>query len=85
MYFNFNRAYENRAFNQTVKATKLQMQATKQEKSVNNMTVYFRHLTVNFNLYIGIKQPNMTIKTDFIKFIRQKNLNLDLRLRFIQI
>ena len=85
MYFNFNRAYENRAFNQTVKATKLQMQATKQEKSVNNMTVYFRHLTVNFNLYIGIKQANMTIKTDFIKFIRQKNLNLDLRLRFIQI
>ena len=24
------------------------------------MSVYYRHLTVNFNSYIGIKQPNMT-------------------------
>ena len=65
----FTRAYKNRAFNQTVKATKLQMkiQATKQEKSVNNILVYFRHLNINFNSYIGIKQPNMTDKDRFYK------------------
>ena len=69
LYLNFNRAYKNRAFNQKVKATKLQMQiqATKQEKSANNMSVYFGHLNVNFNSYTGIKQPNMTDKDRFYK------------------
>ena len=37
------------------------------------MSVYDRHLAVNFNSYVGIKQPNMTDKTNFIKFIHQKN------------
>ena len=31
------------------------------------MSVYYRHLTVNFNSYIGIKQPNMTDKDTFYK------------------
>ena len=31
------------------------------------MLVYYRHLTVNFNSYIGIKQPNMTDKDTFYK------------------
>ena len=31
------------------------------------MSVYYRHLTVNFNSYIGIKQPNMTDKDKFYK------------------
>ena len=29
------------------------------------MSVYYRHLNVNFNSYIGIKQPNMTDKDKF--------------------
>ena len=31
------------------------------------MSVYCRHLTVKFNSYIGIKQPNMTDKDRFYK------------------
>ena len=30
-------------------------------------TTYFRHLTVNFNLHIGVKQPDMTSKDRFYK------------------
>ena len=30
-------------------------------------TRYFRHLTVNFNLHIGVKQPDMTSKDRFYK------------------
>ena len=45
----------------------MQSQNTKQEKSANNMTVYFQHFTVNFNSYVGIKQPDMTNKNRFHK------------------
>ena len=31
------------------------------------MVAYFRHLTVNFNLHTGVKQPNMTSKERFYK------------------
>ena len=31
------------------------------------MSVYYRHLTVNFNSYVGIKQPNMKEKDKFYK------------------
>lgn len=31
------------------------------------MSVYYRHLTVNFNSYVGIKQPKMTDKDKFYK------------------
>ena len=30
-------------------------------------TTYFRHLIVNFNLHIGVKQPDMTSKDRFYK------------------
>ena len=40
----------------------MQIQVTKQEKIANNMLVYYRHLTVNFNSSVGIKQPKMTDK-----------------------
>ena len=45
----------------------MQSQNTKQEKSVNNMTVYFQNVTVNFNSYVGIKQPDMTNENRFYK------------------
>ena len=31
------------------------------------MATYFRHLTVNFNLHTGVKQPDMTSKDRFYK------------------
>ena len=31
------------------------------------MVAYFRHLTVNFNLHTGVKQPDMTSKDRFYK------------------
>ena len=31
------------------------------------MAAYFRHLTVNFNLHTGVKQPDMTSKDRFYK------------------
>ena len=31
------------------------------------MATFFRHLTVNFNLYTGVKQPDMTSKDRFYK------------------
>ena len=43
----------------------MQSQITKQEKSANNMTVYFRNLTVNINSLVGIKKPNMTENDKF--------------------
>ena len=45
----------------------MQSQNTKQEKSANNMTVYFQNVTVNFNSYVGIKQPDMTNENRFYK------------------
>ena len=42
----------------------MQSQNTKQENT-NNMTTYFENLTVNFNSYVGIKQPDKTDKGRF--------------------
>ena len=54
----------------------MQSQATKQEKIANNMSVYYRHLTVTFNSYVGIKQPNMTNKDKFYKVYSPENFKL---------
>ena len=54
----------------------MQIQVTKQEKIANNMLVYYRHLTVNFNSYIGIKQPNMTDKDKFYKVYSPEKFKL---------
>ena len=55
----------------------LPSQATKQEKSANNMSTYYRYLTVNVNLYIGIKQPNMTDKDRFYKVYSPEKFKLE--------
>ena len=54
------------------------------------MSVYYRHLTVNFNSYVEIKQPHMTDKDKFMKVyspekfkLRPKDdIYLDLKLKF---
>ena len=51
------------------------------------MVTYFRHLTVNFNLHPGVKQPDMTSKDRFykvhsplkFKLIPRDDIYLDLR------
>ena len=51
------------------------------------MTNYFRHLTVNFRLYPGVKQPDMTSKDRFykvyspekVKLRPRDNIHLDLK------
>ena len=40
------------------------------------MSVYYRHLTVTFNSYVGIKQPNMTNKDKFYKFYSPEKFKL---------
>ena len=40
------------------------------------MPVYYRHLTVNFNSYVGIKQPNMTDKDKFYKVYSPEKFKL---------
>ena len=40
------------------------------------MWVYYRHLTVNFNSYIRIKQPNMTDKDKFYKVYSPEKFKL---------
>ena len=40
------------------------------------MSVYYRHLNVNFNSYIGIKQPNMTDKDKFYKIYSPEKFKL---------
>ena len=55
----------------------MQSQATKQEKSANNMSAYYRYLTVNVNSYIGIKQPNMTDKDRFYKVYSPEKFKLE--------
>ena len=40
------------------------------------MTVYFRHLTVNFNSCVRIKQPNMTDKDKFYKVYSPEKFKL---------
>ena len=54
----------------------MQSQNTKQEKSANNMTTYFQNLTVNFNSYVGIKQPDMTNKDRFYKVYSPEKFKL---------
>ena len=49
-----------------------------QEKN-RNMATYFRNLTVNFNLYVGIKQPDMTTKDRFYKVYSPEKFKLRLR------
>ena len=44
----------------------MQSQNTKQEIT-DNMTTYFENLTVNFNSYVGMKQPDKTDKDRFYK------------------
>ena len=46
------------------------------KKIANNMSVYYRHLTVNFNSYVGIKQPNMTDKDKFYKVYSPEQFRL---------
>ena len=40
------------------------------------MSVYYRHLTVNFNSQVGIKQPNMTDKDKFQKVYSPEKFKL---------
>ena len=54
----------------------MQSQITKQEKSANNMTAYFNCLTVIFNSYVGIKQPDMTNKNKFYKVYSPEKFKL---------
>ena len=40
------------------------------------MSVYYGHLTVTFNPFVGIKQPNITNKDQFYKFYSPEKLKL---------
>ena len=40
------------------------------------MATYFRHLTMNFNLSTGVKQPDMTSKDRFYKVCSSLNFKL---------
>ena len=40
------------------------------------MATYFQHLTVNFNSYVGIKQPGMTNKDRFYKVYSPEKFRL---------
>ena len=53
----------------------MQSQNTKQENT-NNMTTYFENLTINFNSYVGIKQPDKTDKGRFYKVYSPKKFKL---------
>ena len=53
----------------------MQSQNTKQENT-NNMTTYFENLTVNFNSYVGIKQPDKTDKGRFYKVYSPEKFKL---------
>ena len=54
----------------------MQSQITKQEKSANNMTVYFRNLTVNINSLVGTKKPNMTKNDKFYEVYSPEKFKL---------
>ena len=54
----------------------MQSQITKQEKSANNMSVYFRNLTANINSLVGIKKPNMTENDKFYEVYSPENTKL---------
>ena len=51
----------------------MQNQITWQE----NMTTYFDNLTINFNLYDRIKNPNMRKPEKIFKFTYQKDSSSD--------
>ena len=57
-------------------------------KKTQNMTNYFENLTINFNSYVEIKNPDMTDKTKFYKVYSPKKFKLrprddiDLDLKF---
>ena len=57
-------------------------------KKTQNMTNYFENLTINFNSYVGIKNPDMTDKAKFYKVYSPKKFKLrprddiDLDLKF---
>ena len=57
-------------------------------KKTQNMINYFENLTINFNSYVGIKNPDMTDKTKFYKVYSPKKFKLrprddiDLDLKF---
>ena len=40
------------------------------------MVIYFENLTINFNSYVGIKNPDMTDKTKFYKVYSPKKFKL---------
>ena len=40
------------------------------------MSVYYRHMTVTFNSYVGIKQPNIINKDQFYKFYSPEKFKL---------
>ena len=40
------------------------------------MTTYFRNLTVNFNSYVRIKEPEMTTKNRFYKIYSPEKFKL---------
>ena len=66
----------------------MQSQNTKQGKSASDMTTYFQNLTVNFNSYVGIKQPGKTGKGRFYKVYSPEKFklrprdNIQLNLKF---
>ena len=79
MYFDANKTFKSSNFiKKTVHTKILQMQTqiTKQEKSAENMATYFNHSTVNFNSYIGIKQPHITNKDKFYKVYSPEKFKL---------
>ena len=79
MYFDANKTFKSSNFiKKTVHTKMLQMQTqiTKQEKSAENMATYFNHSTVNFNSYIGIKQPHITNKDKFYKVYSPEKFKL---------
>ena len=57
-------------------------------KKTQNMINYFENLAINFNSYVGIKNPDMTDKTKFYKVYSPKKFKLrprddiDLDLKF---
>ena len=53
----------------------MQSQDTKQENT-NKLTTYFENLTVNFNSYVGTKQPDKTDKGKFYKVYSPEKFKL---------
>ena len=48
------------------------------------MTTYFQNLTVNFNSYVGIKQPDMTDKDRFYKIYSPKKIQTQTKRRHLR-